>query len=67
MMLYTVISGHYEGSSDSAYLHGVFSTKENAERIAAGISGSTVVQVELDSLLQSDPKDYYGRPGYRII
>lgn len=67
MKVYVLVSGHMEGSSDTAYLHGVFSTEEKAVQASHSVKDSVVKEVGLDQLQAGPGDDYYERSGIRII
>jgi hypothetical protein len=66
MTVFVIVSGHSLGSTDAAYLHGVFSTREKAETAAQGVDSGVVVECQLDALLE-DVDSYHGIQGNRII
>lgn len=67
MKLYVLVSGHMLGTTDAAYLHGVFSSKAKAKAAAKNLMDAEIKIVVLDEEQPADEKDYHQLPGIRIV
>lgn len=78
MKLYVITSAYYTGSTDEAYLHGVYSNQTEAEKVLSELNSSTSTKnsciisvVELGAtvglLPENADKFGYGIPGIRLV